>query len=59
VVEFWDTTAGAGQSPQTMVADQSGNLRIAVSSLKTDLAVKIRGEAAGIPRTPTNLRIVR
>jgi hypothetical protein len=56
-LERWDTWTPGGRiaSADSLVADSSGNLRIAVSSLQTDVALKVTSG----PRSPTDVRMVR
>ncbi len=54
-LERWDPTwVGRVAATESVVADASGNLRIPVTSLRTDVALKI---GAG-PRAPTGLHLV-
>jgi hypothetical protein len=60
-LERWDTYAPGGRiaSVENLVTDSQGNLRIAITSLHTDVALKVRPTNAGVPTTPTNVRVVR
>jgi len=57
-LERWDTYGGRIASSESVTADAGGSLRIAVTSLSTDVALKIPS-AGRAPGPPANVRIIR
>jgi hypothetical protein len=59
-LERWDTGGGALSSHDSLTADTDGTLRIPISSLRTDIALKVRlhGPVSSSPAPPTGLRLV-
>jgi hypothetical protein len=60
-LERWDTYVPGGRitATETLSADADGNLRIAVNALTTDVALKVRPNSAGSPRSPASVTIVK
>ncbi|MBN1571041.1 MAG: hypothetical protein JXA73_24605 [Acidobacteria bacterium] len=58
-LEWWDTGRTSGQvaAIETRSSSASGNLEIQLSSLKTDIALKITDAAGQRPEPPQNVRI--
>jgi hypothetical protein len=60
-LERWDTYTPGGRvaSVESLTADSAGNLRIAVSALVTDVALKVKSAGATVPRPPTDVKVIK